>query len=73
MVQLYKEDKELNARPNNDDTEENDSGFESDNWNEPWKHYEDEKYITNIDLELELQKCFEENTAWDFRSLKNLI
>ena len=33
LVQLYKEDKELDARPNNDDTvnKEDDSGYESEN------------------------------------------
>ena len=38
LVELYKIDKEFNDRPNNDDTEENDSGYESENWGEPWKN-----------------------------------
>ena len=67
LVRLYREDKELNARPpNNDDTEEDNSGYESENWGEPWKNYEDEKYVTNNDL----RKIFEENALWDFSYLK---
>ena len=55
LVQAYKEDKEFNDRPNDDDIEEDDSGYESENWGEPWKNYKDEKYITNKELEIVLQ------------------
>ena len=60
----------MNDRPNDDDTEEDDSGYESENWGEPWKNYEDEHYITDKELEIILRKIFEENTVWDFTYLK---
>ena len=44
LVQEYEEEKEQDALPNNDDTEEDDSGYESENWGELWKNYNDEKY-----------------------------
>ena len=66
LVQTYEEDKEFNDRANNDDTEEDDSGYESGNWGEPWKNYEDVHYITDKELEIILQKIFKENTVWDF-------
>ena len=69
LVQLHKKDWEFNDRPNNDDTEEDDSGYESENWGEPWKNYEDEHYITNKELEIVLRQIFEEYTAWDLRYL----
>ena len=49
-----KEEKELDALPNNDDpiNKEDDSGYESENCGEPWKNYKDEKYIINKDLEI---------------------
>ena len=56
--------------PNDDDTEEDDSGSESENWGEPWKNYTGEIYITNKELEIVLQKMFEENIVWDFSYLK---
>ena len=65
-VQLYKEDKELDALPNDDDTvnkDNNDMGYKSENCGEPWKKYKDEKYVKNKELELVLRKCFEENTV----------
>ena len=63
---------EQDARPNNDETvnKEDDSGYESENWGEPWKNHKDEKYITNNELEIVLQKCFEEITVQDFSYLK---
>ena len=70
LVQAYKEDKEFNDRPNDDDIEEDDSGYESENWGEPWKNYEDEHYIIDKELEIVLQKIFEDNTVWDFSYLK---
>ena len=70
LVQAYKEDKAFNDMPNDDDTEEDDSSYESENWGEPWKNYEDEHYITDKELEIVLQKIFEENTVWDFSYLK---
>ena len=44
-MQVYKEGKEWDVLPNDDDTvsEEDDSGYESDNWGEPWKNYKDDK------------------------------
>ena len=60
MVRLYKEDKELNAWSNDDD-----SGYESENWGKPWKNYRDEKYTTDKELEIVIQKIFEENTVCD--------
>ena len=66
IVQLYKKDKEFNDRPNNDDTEEDDSGYESENIGQPWNNYEDEHYITDKELEIIYEKIFEENTMWDF-------
>ena len=51
-------------------TEEDDSGYEAENWGEPSKYHKDEKYITNKELEIVLRKIFEENTVWDFRKLK---
>ena len=47
LVQAYKEDKAFNDMPNDDDTEEDESSYESENWGEPWKNYEDEHYITD--------------------------
>ena len=46
FVQVYKEEKEWDTLPNDDDTvnEEDDSAYESKNWGEPWKNYKDEKY-----------------------------
>ena len=38
LAQLYKEEKEWDALPNDDDTEGDDSGCESENWGEPWKN-----------------------------------
>ena len=72
LVHLYKEDKEWDALPNDDDTvnKEDDSGYESDNWGEPWKNYKDEKCIINNELKIVLQKHFEDNTVWDFSYLK---
>ena len=70
LVQAYKEDKAFNDMPNNDDTEEDESSYESEDWGEPWKNYEDEHYITDKELETVLRKIFEENTVWDFSYLK---
>ena len=42
LVKSYKEYKEWDAQPNNDDL-----GYESEYCSQPWKKYEDEKYITN--------------------------
>ena len=58
-MNLYKEDKEWDAQPNNDYTindEDDDMGYESENCGEPRKNHEDEKYITNKELEFVLQK-----------------
>ena len=40
VVQVYKQDKEQDALPNNDGNvnKEDDSGYESENWGEPWKN-----------------------------------
>ena len=57
LVQLYKENKEWDARPNDNDIvneEDDEKGYESENCGEPWKYYKDEKYITNKELELVL-------------------
>ena len=62
LVQLFKEDKEWHAQPNDDDTKEDDFGHESENIGHPWKNYEDEKYIRDKELEIVLQKIFKENT-----------
>ena len=66
LVQAYKEEKEWDALPNDDDTvnKEDDSDYESENWGEPWKNYKNEKDITNKELEIVLWKIFEENTLW---------
>ena len=66
LVQAYKEDRAFNDWPNDDDTEEDDSGYESKNWSEQWKNYKDEDYITDKELEIVLQKIFKESTVWDF-------
>ena len=42
-MQVYKKEKEWDARPNDENTEEDDSGYESENLGEPWKIYKDEK------------------------------
>ena len=66
----------MNVWPNDDDdtvNKEDESGYESENWGEPWKNYEDEKYITDKELEIVLQKNFEQNTAWDFSYLKTWL
>ena len=58
LIKLYKDNKEKDTLPNNDDPvndEDDDAGFESDNWIVPQKNYEDKKYITNKQLELVLQ------------------
>ena len=55
-MQLYKEDKVFDARSDDDDTEEDDSGYESENIGEPWTNYKDEKYITDKELEIVFQK-----------------
>ena len=50
LVKLYKEDKEWDAQPNNNDTvndEDDDMGYESENCGDPFK--------TNKELELLLQ------------------
>ena len=76
FVQLYKEDEEWDAWPNEDDTinkEGHDKGFESENCGEPQKNYKDEKYITNNEWEVALQNFFEQNTVWDFIYLKTLF
>ena len=65
-MQVYQEGKAFSDRPNDDDTEKDESGYESENWGKPWKNYEDEHYITDIELEIILQKIFKENTVWDF-------
>ena len=73
LMQLYKEDKEWDALPNNNDTmnkEDDDMGYESENCGEPWKNHKDKKCMTNKELEVVLQKKFEENTVWDFSYLK---
>ena len=70
LVQEYIEEIEWDALPNDDDTEEDDSGYESENWGEPWKNYKDEKYITNKESKIVLHKKSEENTVWDFSYLK---
>ena len=73
-MQLYKEEKEWDARTNDDDTvnkEDDDIGNESENCGESQKNYKDEKYITNKELELVLQKILEENTVQDFTYLKH--
>ena len=71
LVIVYKEEKEWDARPNDDDTEDEDeSSYESENWGEPWKNRKDEEYITDKELEIVLRKFFEENTVWDFSFLK---
>ena len=73
LVQLYKEDKEWDAQPNDDDTvnkEDDDKDYESKNCGEPWTNYRDEKFITNTTLELVLRIFFEENIVWDFSYLK---
>ena len=67
-MQFYKKYKEWDAWPDNDDTvneEDDDKGYELENCGEPWKNYEDEKFITNKELELELRKLFRENIVWD--------
>ena len=54
-MQLYKEDKEWIALPNDSDTvneEDDDKAYESENWGESWKNYKDDKYITNNELEV---------------------
>ena len=54
-MQLHNEDEERDTQPNNDDAvnkEDDNKGYESENCGEPWKNYEDEKYITNKELEL---------------------
>ena len=70
FVQIYKEDKAFNDIPNHDNTEEDDSNYESENRGEPWKNYEDELYITDKELEIVLQKKINEYTVWDFSYLK---
>ena len=71
LEQLYKEEKEWDARPNDDSTEnEDESSYVLPNWGEPWKNCKDEKYITNKELEIVLRKFFEENAVWDFSFLK---
>ena len=70
LAQEYKEEKEWDALPNDDDNEEDGSGNKSENWGEPWINYKHEKYITNKKLEIVLRKSFEENTLWDFSYLK---
>ena len=65
-MQLYKEDKQWDARLNNYETtneEDDDIGYESENCGKPWKNYKDEKYIINKELEHVLQKVLEENTV----------
>ena len=64
LMQVYKEEKECDALPNNDETEKDDSGYESENWGESLKNYKDEKHITNKDFEIVLRNIFEENTPW---------
>ena len=61
LVQSYKEEREWDALPDDDDTvnNEDDSGYESENCGEPWKNYKDEKYITNNELEIVLRYFFE--------------
>ena len=52
-MQLYKEDKEWDAQPNDDDTVnegDDDKGYESENCGELWKNYKDKKYITKTEL-----------------------
>ena len=52
---LFKEDKEWNACVNDDDTvndEEDNKGYESDNWIIPLTKSEDEIFVTNKKLEL---------------------
>ena len=46
----------MNAQPNNDDTEEDDSSNEPENWGEPWKYYKDDHYVTGKEFEIVLQK-----------------
>ena len=73
LVNSYKEDREQDAQSNDDDTvndDDNDMGYESENFGQPWKSYEDEIYITNKELELVLRIFFEENIVWDFSYLK---
>ena len=70
LVQAYKADKAFNDMPNNDDTEEDDSSYESENWSEEWENYKDINYITDKELEVVLRKIFKENTVWDFSYLK---
>ena len=58
LVQLHKEDKGQDARPNHDDTvneEDNDNGYELETCGEEWKNYKDKKYVTNKELELVLR------------------
>ena len=69
-MQAYKANKAFNDMPNDDDTEEDDSSSESVNLGEEWGNYKDENYITDKELEIVLQKIFEENTVWDFNYLK---
>ena len=50
LVQVYKEEKEWDTLPNDDDTvneEDDDKGYEPENCGEPWKNYKGEKYFTN--------------------------
>ena len=54
-MQLFKENKEWNAQPNNHNRvndENTDMYQKSENCGEPWKNHEDEIYITNKELEL---------------------
>ena len=73
LVLLYKEDKEWDAWPIDDDAvnkEDDDKDYESKNCGEPWTNYKDEKCIPNTELELVLQSYFEDNIVWDFSYLK---
>ena len=60
LVQLYKEDKEWDTWPTDDEIvnkDNDDKGHESEDCGELWKNYKDEKYIINKQLELVWQKC----------------
>ena len=41
LMQAYKEDKAFNDMSNDDDTEEDDSNYESVNLGEEWENYKD--------------------------------
>ena len=57
LVQLFKKDKVLHALLNDNENlnKDDDSGYESENWGEPWINFKHEKYITNNALEIVLR------------------